>query len=398
MNRRSFVYKLWVGGAVLALAVTNVVLLLVRKIRPTLTEVLPRGSLRLPATASSIPATPSNPDQDISSIAFSLLGNSLASGNAFSQLAIWNLETQQSSSTWSGPPNCGFIDIGLCSDNSWLATISPYRGVKFWTPGRTKDTGEVTFKEVTYNEFSSHPTCLAFLPPASDSATRSPTLVAVALTDNSIRILKYDPKERELPKDILALRTNDPSVVKVDGLFEELVTVKGHTAQINAMSFSHDGTLLASASDDHTIQLWGTSDWQRVTTLQGHGGGVNSVSFSNNDKSLASASNDHTIMTWDLGTMAQQRVLRGHMDTVLNAVFCGESDWLVSTSFDRSIMLWPLGEGLGKSYQFAENPGNYAAIDASANGRYVASSWGREVRFWKASDIQSEAKQELGID
>ena len=56
-------------------------------------------------------------------------------------------------------------------------------------------------------------------------------------------------------------------------------TLRGHTAQINDISFDAQGELLASCSTDLTIKLWDMNKYSCLKTLNGHDHTVSSVEF-----------------------------------------------------------------------------------------------------------------------
>ncbi len=66
------------------------------------------------------------------------------------------------------------------------------------------------------------------------------------------------------------------------------------------MSFSPDGTMLASGADDGVVKLWGVATRENIATLKGHTSGVHSVSFSPDGTMLVSGSSDGTILLWDM--------------------------------------------------------------------------------------------------
>jgi WD40 repeat protein len=76
---------------------------------------------------------------------------------------------------------------------------------------------------------------------------------------------------------------------------EVLVTLRGHTARVNQVDVSSDGSRIATSSDDGTVRLWDTATGEEQLTLFGHSGHlVYGVDFSPDGRLLATASPDGT--------------------------------------------------------------------------------------------------------
>jgi WD40 repeat protein len=84
-------------------------------------------------------------------------------------------------------------------------------------------------------------------------------------------------------------------------------TLKGHTEQVWAVSFSSDGKLLASASTDKTVKLWDVEKAREKATLR-HTHYVYSVAFLNGDKLLVSGSD--AVRLWDVTTAKEVAALK----------------------------------------------------------------------------------------
>ncbi len=125
---------------------------------------------------------------------------------------------------------------------------------------------------------------------------------------------------------------------------QQIVFCKGHTDWIRSLTFSPDGTTLASASFDKTVKLWDIRTGECLKTLQAHGR-VNSVSISPDGKTLASGSNDKTVKLWDIRTGECLKTFQEHTDAVQSVEISPDGRIVASSSNDETIKLWNMRSG-----------------------------------------------------
>ena len=77
-----------------------------------------------------------------------------------------------------------------------------------------------------------------------------------------------------------------------------------HQASVRNASFSPDGQLILTASDDNTARLWDIKG-NLLAELTGHQGGVNSASFSPDGQRILTASRDNTARLWRVENLDQ---------------------------------------------------------------------------------------------
>jgi len=203
-----------------------------------------------------------------------------------------------------------------------------------------------------------------------------------------------------------------------------IMTLTGHDSAVRSVSYSFDGRILASGSDDGTVRIWDTltgeetmspmrsgdgavlsvdfarnGKWVASGTdagtvciwaftpgptglkrLSNHSKSVMSVAFSHDSSRLASASNDKTIRLWNPETGEQLAVLVGHTQEVTGVAFSPDGEILASSSDDRSIRVWDsiTGQAARETLNFHTG---CTGIDFSPDGEMIAEAALYEARL-----------------
>jgi WD40 repeat protein/energy-coupling factor transporter ATP-binding protein EcfA2 len=180
---------------------------------------------------------------------------------------------------------------------------------------------------------------------------------------------------------LLASASDDKTVViwSRDGTL--LHKLGGHKSQVRYITFSQNGQFLASASADQTIKLW-KSDGTLVKTFLGHEDEINSVRFSPDGKMLASASRDGTVRLWQLDS-DRVKILKGHSNWVNDISFSSDGKLLASANKDGTIKLWNVATGR-LTQTLRGHKDEVTSVSFSPDSKTLASaSKDRTVRIWK---------------
>src|SRR5260370_859481 len=117
-------------------------------------------------------------------------------------------------------------------------------------------------------------------------------------------------------------------------------TYHGHSDYVSAVAWSPDGKRIASASGDHTVQVWDAVNGSHVLTYRGHSSDVATVAWSSDSQFIASGGLDTTVQVWQAATGNLVYTYHGHSDAVFDVAWSPDGTRIASASNDGSVQLW----------------------------------------------------------
>ena len=152
------------------------------------------------------------------------------------------------------------------------------------------------------------------------------------------------------------------------------------------ITFSPDGTLLASGGRDTNIRLWNITTHKQIHAFTGHNAGVRSVDFSPDGTFLTSASSDDTVRVWSLEKKQQVAALdvRKVAEQIpTQVIFSPNGSVIVIAAYNGQLILWDF-QTKQILYQIDRQSGS-PSIALSRDGKTLLSigSDGRgDLKFW----------------
>jgi WD40 repeat protein len=114
-----------------------------------------------------------------------------------------------------------------------------------------------------------------------------------------VQVVAYSPSGKHVAVGEVAGSPHE--ITLVDPATGQLITrLAGHQTGVNALAFSPNGEILATAGLDRTIKFWNVNDGTERAALEEGVGCVRSLSFSPDGSWLAFAGSDFTIKVWNL--------------------------------------------------------------------------------------------------
>lgn len=170
----------------------------------------------------------------------------------------------------------------------------------------------------------------------------------------------------------------------------------GHTATINSVVFSPDGTRAASGGNDDQVIVWDVASGSSLLVMTGHTDAVNSVAFSPDGQMIASGADDDLVIVWDANTGVELRRTAFHSDAVNSVAFSPDGRYLLSGSNDGTAILTLAATGelirvlAGISTDTTQATYDFLVVkfDPTNSNRAVSAGSDNSIRLWNLESGQ----------
>ena len=164
---------------------------------------------------------------------------------------------------------------------------------------------------------------------------------------------------------------------------QERNRLEKHLDKVRYVTFSPDGKKIATASSDHTVNIWNRIGHLKQTLL--HPGAVNTVNFSSDSEWLITAARDKYIRVWD--SWGELLLKLSHQSKALNALFSPNKKLIAGGFSNGDILIWTNEGKLLKTIHAHDS--SVEDLDFNPDSRYLVSgSADRTVKIWDMQNFK----------
>lgn len=149
-------------------------------------------------------------------------------------------------------------------------------------------------------------------------------------------------------------------------------TLSAHTDEVWHVSFSHDGTRLASGGMDRDALVWSVGplqdDFEVLHRLGPHTGPICHAAWSPDDSMLLTTTQDGEVNIWRVDN-GEKTAYNEHIYAVGTASWLPDGQHFITGSMDGKIILWNL-DGT-KQHTWIATPYRVQALAVSPNGKHM---------------------------
>ncbi|KAH8926376.1 WD40 repeat-like protein [Atractiella rhizophila] len=313
-------------------------------------------------------------------VCFSPNGDKIVSGADDKTVRVWDVATGEQLKLISG--HTGWIHaVAYSPDGATITSSSEDQTIKTWDALTGQHLKTLESDSELLSTYATKD-----IPKPSDPPSQAPE-VAVKPQPNAlqghsdfVRAVSFSPDGSKV-----ATGSFDSTVRIWDAVTgDQLSILRGHTNFVRAVRFSPDGTKVGSGSDDKTARIWDIATGEYLE-LKDHENDVRAVAFSPNGWKFATGSDDKTIRIWNVVEGKLLVTLSGHTGWVQAVSFSPDGARLASGSSDLTLRIWDL-----KTEECLNvlqgHSGWILAVSFSPKGDVVASgSSDKTVRLWDAA-------------
>ena len=181
---------------------------------------------------------------------------------------------------------------------------------------------------------------------------------------------------------------------------KKLMTLKGHSDQIGAITFSPDSRKLISTSvyfwvrfndpqdaeeRENAIRIWDLSSGRQLHVLKGHHHDINSASFNSSGTKMLTASFDMTVKLWEMTSYSMIAELKGHTLKVSKCGFSPKGETMYTLSSGYQLGLWSRNTGMLNQVISSYKENYVNDIQYSPDGKKFATLNGSTINIWDAA-------------